>query len=179
MVVSESPFTHQVNADLLPFREAFAVLFFVSVGMLFDPAVLIEEPLHVAGIVAIIIVGKATAAFLIVIGIGYGLRTGIVVSAALAQVGEFSFILIGLGGELGLLPTEGKDLVLAGALISITLNPLTFMIAGELQKWVRVTWPGLTAICPVAGSWRRPSRPPPLLLRRTAASPYQPFENGL
>jgi CPA2 family monovalent cation:H+ antiporter-2 len=126
IVLNESALSHRAGLEALPLRDAFAVIFFVSVGMLFDPDVLLEEPLHVLGVVAIIIAGKATAAFLIVVGMGYGLRTGLIVSAALAQVGEFSFILASLGLMLGVLPAEANSLILAGSIISITLNPFLF-----------------------------------------------------
>jgi K+:H+ antiporter len=106
------------------------------VGMLFEPSVLIEEPLHVAATVAVIIVGKALSAIGLVLVLRYPVRTALVVAAGLAQVGEFSFILAGLGASLGLLPKEGQSLVLAGALISIALNPLLFRLVGPLLGWL-------------------------------------------
>ncbi|TPQ28828.1 cation:proton antiporter domain-containing protein, partial [Cupriavidus pinatubonensis] len=124
MVMRESEFSHRAAQESLPLRDAFSVLFFVSVGMLFKPAILIEQPLHVLGTVAIIIVGKSIAAFALVLAFRYPLNTALTVSASLAQIGEFSFILAGLGLSLGLLPAEGMSLVLAGALISIALNPV-------------------------------------------------------
>jgi CPA2 family monovalent cation:H+ antiporter-2 len=126
VVLSESDFSHRAAADSLPMQDAFAVLFFVSVGMLFDPSILINEPLAVATVLAIIIFGKSLAAFLIVLGLGYPMTTAFAISAALAQIGEFSFILAGLGIATGLLTAEARDLILAGALLSITLNPLVF-----------------------------------------------------
>jgi CPA2 family monovalent cation:H+ antiporter-2 len=132
MVLRESEFSHRAAEETLPLRDAFAVLFFVSVGMLFDPAVLIERPLHVLGVVAIIIVGKSLAAAALVLALGYPARTALVVSASLGQIGEFSFILAALGMSLGLLPGEGQSLIVAGALISIALNPLLFDAAAWL-----------------------------------------------
>lgn len=124
MVMLESEFSHRAAEESLPLRDAFAVLFFVAVGMLFDPAVLMQQPFHVLGVVAIIIVGKSIAAMVLVLALRYPLNTALTVAASLAQIGEFSFILAGLGMSLGLLPAEGLSLILAGALISIALNPL-------------------------------------------------------
>jgi CPA2 family monovalent cation:H+ antiporter-2 len=126
VVLSESRFSHRAAADSLPLQDAFAILFFVSVGMLFDPSILIREPLAVAAVLLLIIFGKSILAFLIVILMGYPKTTALTVSASLAQIGEFSFILAGLGIAMGLMPDEGRDLILAGALLSITLNPLVF-----------------------------------------------------
>jgi CPA2 family monovalent cation:H+ antiporter-2 len=137
MVLRESEFSHRAAEESLPLRDAFAVLFFVSVGMLFNPAVLIERPLQVLGVVAIIIVGKSVAAAALVVAMRYPLNTALTVSASLAQIGEFSFILVGLGASLGLLPPEGQSLVLAGALISIAANPLVFKAINPLQEWLR------------------------------------------
>ncbi|MEO6994852.1 MAG: cation:proton antiporter [Lacunisphaera sp.] len=132
VVLSESDFSHKAAANSLPLQDAFAVLFFVSVGMLFDPSILIREPMMVAGVVALILFGKALAALAIVGLMGYPLGTALTVAGALAQIGEFSFILAGLGVTYGLMPAEGVNLVLAGALISITLNPLVF----ALVEWI-------------------------------------------
>jgi len=137
MVMRESHLSHRAAEESLPFRDAFSVLFFVSVGMLFDPAILLEEPLHVIAVVAIIVVGKSLAAFLLVLAFRYPLNTALTVSASLAQIGEFSFILAGLGLSLGLLPVEGVSLVLAGALISISINHLIFEVNEPLQAWIR------------------------------------------
>ncbi len=137
MVLRESQFSHRAAEDTLPLRDAFAVLFFVSVGMLFDPKVLVEEPLRVLTVVAIIVIGKSIAAALLVLLMRYPLNTALTVSASLAQIGEFSFILAALGGSLGMLPKEGQSLILAGALISIALNPLVFAAIGPLQRWLR------------------------------------------
>jgi CPA2 family monovalent cation:H+ antiporter-2 len=132
MVLRESEFSHRAAEETLPLRDAFAVLFFVSVGMLVDPAVLVERPLHLLGVVAIIMVGKSIAAMGLVLALGYPLRTALLVSASLAQIGEFSFILAGLGMSLGLLSPEARSLIVAGALISIALNPLLFNLAARL-----------------------------------------------
>jgi CPA2 family monovalent cation:H+ antiporter-2 len=136
MVLGESELSHRAAEETLPLRDAFSVLFFVSVGMLFDPRVLVESPLEVLGVVAIILVGKSLAAFFLVLALRYPLNTAITVSASLAQIGEFSFILAALGISLGLLPEMGQNLILAGAIISIALNPLMFKLVGPLQNWV-------------------------------------------
>jgi CPA2 family monovalent cation:H+ antiporter-2 len=137
MVMRESALSHRAADESLPLRDAFSVLFFVSVGMLFDPAALIREPLRVIAVVAIIVLGKSLAAFLIVLVFRYPLNTALTVSASLAQIGEFSFILAGLGVSLRLLPVEGHSLILAGALISIALNPLVFRGIEPAQAWIR------------------------------------------
>jgi len=137
MVLRESEFSHRAAQESLPLRDAFAVLFFVSVGMLFDPKVIVEQPLHVLGVVAIILVGKSVAAAALVLALRYPLNTALTVSASLAQIGEFSFILVGLGAKLGLMPDVGQSLVLAGALISIALNPLLFRAIEPLQALLR------------------------------------------
>ena len=134
VVLSESDLSHQAAADSLPLQDAFAVLFFVSVGMLFDPGILVREPLAVVAVVLVIIAGKSLAAFGIVLAFGYTIETALSVSASLAQIGEFSFILTGLGVGLKLLPADGRDLILAGALLCITLNPLVFVGAQRLSR---------------------------------------------
>ena len=136
MVMRESEFSHRAAQESLPLRDAFSVLFFVSVGMLFVPSILIENPLQVLGVVAIIILGKSLAAAALVIAMRYPLNTALTVAASLAQIGEFSFILAGLGLSLGLLPPEGMSLVLAGALISIALNPFLFAGIAPFQRWI-------------------------------------------
>ncbi|HHI9457763.1 TPA: NAD-binding protein [Legionella anisa] len=120
---------------MLPLRDAFAVLFFVSVGMLFNPAVLVEQPLQVLTVVGIIVIGKSIAAFILVLAFRYPLQSALVVSASLAQIGEFSFILAELGTRLGLLPIEGRSFILAGALISIAINPLIFKLITPIHIW--------------------------------------------
>ena len=136
MVMRESEFSQRAAEESLPLRDAFAVLFFVSVGMLFDPSVLIDRPLQVLAVVLVIVVGKSIAACLLVLAFRYPLNTALTVSASLAQIGEFSFILVGLGVSLKLLPAEGQSLILAGALISIATNPLWFSLIAPLQKWL-------------------------------------------
>jgi CPA2 family monovalent cation:H+ antiporter-2 len=137
MVLNESDLSHKAAAQSLPLQDAFAVLFFVSVGMLFDPTIIVREPLTVLGVVALILVGKSLVALALVLALGYPLSTGLTISAALAQVGEFSFILAGLGIAYGLLPETGLSLIVAGALISITLNPLSFALAERLSERIR------------------------------------------
>jgi CPA2 family monovalent cation:H+ antiporter-2 len=137
MVMRESELSHRAAHESLPLRDAFSVLFFVSVGMLFDPDVLIEQPLHLVATLGIIIIVKSLAAFLLVLAFRYPLNTALTVSASLAQIGEFSFILAGLGVSLGLLPLEAQSLILAGAFISITLNPLIFKLIEPAQAWIR------------------------------------------
>lgn len=128
MILSESELSHRAAQETLPLRDAFAVLFFVSVGMLVDPAIAVREPLELLVTVLIIIGGKSVAAFLIVRMFGHPTSTALTISASLAQIGEFSFILAGLGVSLALLPAEGRDLVLAGAIVSILLNPVFFAV---------------------------------------------------
>jgi CPA2 family monovalent cation:H+ antiporter-2 len=137
VVLSESRFGHKAARESLPLQDAFAVLFFVSVGMLFDPSIMLRQPLEVAGVLALILFGKSIAAALIVLALGFPLATALTVSASLAQIGEFSFILAALGLGLGLLPAEGRDLILAGALLSITLNPLMFAAVDATLAWLR------------------------------------------
>ena len=135
MILSESPLSHRAAQESLPLRDAFAVLFFVSVGMLFDPASILRDPLPVVATVAIIVIGKSVAAFLIVIAFRKSAGTALTISASLAQIGEFSFILAELGVGLGLMPKEGRDLILAGAIISIILNPLVFWLCDRARPW--------------------------------------------
>jgi CPA2 family monovalent cation:H+ antiporter-2 len=135
MVMRESKLSQRAAEDSLPLRDAFSVLFFVSVGMLFEPGILIKLPFHVLGVVAIIILGKSFAAAALVIAFRYPLSTALTVAASLAQIGEFSFILAGLGLSLGLLPTEGMSLILASALISIALNPFLFATIEPFRQW--------------------------------------------
>jgi CPA2 family monovalent cation:H+ antiporter-2 len=142
MVLSESELSHKAAANSLPLQDAFAVLFFVSVGMLFDPAILVREPWMVSAVLLLILVGKSLVALGIVLLLGYPLSTALFASASLAQIGEFSFILAGLGVTYGLLPPEGLHLVLAGALLSTTLNPLVFSLTDWVSRCVR-TWPRL------------------------------------
>ncbi len=136
VVMRESEFSHHAAQETLPLRDAFSVLFFVSVGMLFAPTILLEKPIHVLAVVAIIILGKFLAAFALILLFRYSLTTAFMVAAGLAQIGEFSFILAGLGLSLGLLPVEGMNLVLAGAIISIALNSFLFAGIAPLKRWL-------------------------------------------
>ncbi len=136
MILSESALSQQAASETLPLRDAFAVLFFISVGMLFDPAILVRDPLPVLATVAIIIIAKSVAALAIVQLFGRPLGTAATIAVSLAQIGEFSFILAGLGVSLGLMPQLGRELVLAGAIISILLNPLLFMALDRLRPWL-------------------------------------------
>ena len=137
MVVKESDFSHRAEEETLPLREIFSILFFVSVGMLFDPRILIEQPLHVLAVIGIIMIGKTIAAMALVLFFRYPINTALTVGASLAQIGEFSFILATLGLSLNLLSIEGQNLILAGALISITLNSFIFSAIEPVQNWIR------------------------------------------
>jgi CPA2 family monovalent cation:H+ antiporter-2 len=132
MLLNESEFSHQAAQDSLPMRDAFAVLFFVSVGMLFDPNILVQHPWQVLATTLIIVFGKSAAAYVIVRAFGHPNSTALTISTSLAQIGEFAFIIAGLGLTLGILPKDGHSLVLAGALISIMLNPILFI---GLDHW--------------------------------------------
>ncbi|WP_374013174.1 YbaL family putative K(+) efflux transporter [Pseudoxanthomonas koreensis] len=133
MMLNESELSQKAAHDSLPLRDAFAVLFFVSVGMLFDPAILVEHPWQVLATVLIIMFGKSAAAFFIVRAFGHSKSTALTISASLAQIGEFAFIIAGLGVALKILPLTAQSLVLAGALISILLNPFVFSL---LDRWL-------------------------------------------
>ncbi|MBO9872375.1 MULTISPECIES: YbaL family putative K(+) efflux transporter [Xanthomonas] len=132
MLLKESELSHKAANDSLPLRDAFAVLFFVSVGMLFDPHILVEHPWQVLATFLTITVGKSLAAFVIVRAFGHPTGIALTISTSLAQIGEFSFILAGLGVSLAILPETGRDLILAGALLSIIANPLLF---SWLDRW--------------------------------------------
>jgi monovalent cation:H+ antiporter-2, CPA2 family len=134
MILAESALSQQAANETLPLRDAFAVLFFVSVGMLFDPSILVRQPLEVVATVAIIVLGKSLAAFVIVLAFGHPRRTALMISVSLAQIGEFSFILAALGMSLDILPAEGRDLILAGALVSILINPFLFSLAARIAE---------------------------------------------
>jgi monovalent cation:H+ antiporter-2, CPA2 family len=142
LVLRESAFSERAAHESLPLRDAFAVLFFVAVGMLFDPRVLIEQPLAVLATVAVILVGKTLAAGVLVLLLRYPLSTALTVAVSLAQIGEFSFILLGLGQRLKLVPAEATSLVVAGAIVSIALNPVLFSGVEPLRRWVlkRSAW---------------------------------------
>ncbi|MBL8076397.1 MAG: cation:proton antiporter [Anaerolineales bacterium] len=137
VVVSESPLSHQVGADVFPFREAFAVLFFVSIGMLVNPIYLFENLGHVLALTALIVLGKSVVTILLGLIFPWPARTTLVVTAGLSQIGEFSFILGQAGIGLGLLNHNQYSLILAGALLSITVNPLAFRMVGPLEKYLR------------------------------------------
>jgi monovalent cation:H+ antiporter-2, CPA2 family len=160
-VLSESDLSHQAAADALPLRDAFAVLFFVSVGMLFDPNFLLAAPGMLVAVLAVIVVGNGLTALFIVVVLGYPLRIGLTVAAGLMQIGEFSFILAELGRRVGLLPGEGQSLILGAAIISITLNPLAFRAIDPIEAWVR----------------RRP-RLPSLLQRNSGSLAWASEEGG-
>jgi CPA2 family monovalent cation:H+ antiporter-2 len=137
IVVAQSPVSHQAAADALPMRDAFAVLFFVSVGMLFDPAFLIEQPLMIAAALGIVLVAKPLAALAIVAVLGHSVRTALTVAIGLAQIGEFSFILSDLSRRHGLMPDSGHNVLVATAILSITLNPLLFRSLPRMEAWLR------------------------------------------
>ncbi|MBX9756413.1 MAG: Kef family K(+) transporter [Pseudomonadaceae bacterium] len=136
MILNSSQYNHQAADDSRPLRDAFAVLFFVAVGMLFNPSILLDEPLLVLATVLIIVFGKALAALLIVLAFRKPLSTALTIAVSLAQIGEFSFILASLGVSLHLMPEMGRDLILAGAIIAILLNPLLFKLLDQLQPWL-------------------------------------------
>ncbi|HEV2502200.1 MAG TPA: YbaL family putative K(+) efflux transporter [Mesorhizobium sp.] len=136
MVMSESELSHRAAEESLPLRDAFSVLFFVSVGMMFDPFSVMQHIWPVLGTLFIIVIGKSLAAFAIVLLFGYPIATALIISASLAQIGEFSFILAELGVGLKLLPEEGRDLILVGAILSIILNPVMFLVVDRLKPWL-------------------------------------------
>ena len=144
VIMGESQLSHRAAANSLPLQDAFSVLFFVSIGMLFDPSVVIDKPLEVLAVVFLIVVGKPIAALLIVLVLRFPLKLGLGVSASLAQIGEFSFILAGLGATYGLMTNEGQSLILAAAILSITINPLAFMAVESIGKWAGRRFPDWT-----------------------------------
>jgi CPA2 family monovalent cation:H+ antiporter-2 len=150
MILSESELSQQAAEESLPLRDAFAVLFFVSVGMLFDPSIILREPWSLLGTLAIILIGKSIAALAIVRAFGHSMMTALTISASLAQIGEFSFILAGLGVALGVLPEAGRDLVLAGAILSIMANPFAFSIIDRLRPFFEPKPVGTAAGAPAA-----------------------------
>jgi len=153
MILSESALSQRAAEESLPLRDAFAVLFFVSVGMLFDPATVIREPWPMVATLLIIVAGKSAAAFVIVLAFRHPIATALTISASLAQVGEFSFILAEFGVSLNLLPSQGRDLILAGAILSILLNPLMFAIVDRLSQRIE------NRLGPVVAT--TPTGPPP------------------
>ncbi|RWP19779.1 YbaL family putative K(+) efflux transporter [Mesorhizobium sp.] len=136
MIMSESELSHRAAEESLPLRDAFSVLFFVSVGMLFDPFSLVSNGWPILATLAIIVIGKSLAAFVIVVAFRHPIATALMISASLAQIGEFSFILAELGVGLKLLPEQGRDLILAGAILSIVLNPLMFLAVDWMKPWL-------------------------------------------
>jgi len=165
MVLAESELSHRAAEESLPLRDAFAVLFFVSVGMLFNPTILVEHPFLVLATVFIIIIGKSAAAFLIVLAFRKPIGTALTISASLSQIGEFSFILAALGVELGLLPEQGRDLILAGAIISIILNPLVFFVCDRVKRKIESRTSSLEGVAvendrPTAGTDTAAGSPP-------------------
>jgi CPA2 family monovalent cation:H+ antiporter-2 len=158
VVLAETELSHQAAENSLPLQDAFAVMFFVSVGMLFDPSVVIERPLELLAVLFVIVVGKSLAAFAIVLAFGYPVRTALTISASLAQIGEFSFILAALGIGLGLLPPDGRDLILAGALLSITFNPFAFGMIAPMTRWLD-RHPRVTALLERRNRRRAPAAP--------------------
>jgi CPA2 family monovalent cation:H+ antiporter-2 len=164
MVLSESQLSQRAAQEALPLRDAFAVLFFVSVGMLFDPGIVLRDPLGVLATVLIIVVGKSAAAYAIVRAFGHPRQTALTISASLAQIGEFSFILAGLGVTLGLLAEPARDLVLAGAILSILLNPALFFLIEAQGLELR----------PIRGPWVHLRPTPPRKLETAPEVPPPP-----
>jgi monovalent cation:H+ antiporter-2, CPA2 family len=142
VVIAESDLSHQAAADALPLQDAFAVLFFVSVGMLLDPRIFVQQPTRVLMVVGIVVVVKAIVTFMLMLLLRRPVRSALVISGSLAQIGEFSFILAGLGITMGVLPAEGRDLILAAAIVSIVLNPLLLRGANRVERWMEMR-PGL------------------------------------
>lgn len=150
MMIRESDLNHEVADRALPFQDAFAVLFFVSVGMLFDPHILLEQPFKVLTVIAVVIGGNFAIGFTIVRLFGYPLKTSLLVASGLSQIGEFSFILVSVGLLYGLLPDDGRDLILAGAMASIALNPVAFYISRRIYEYAEQR-PHLSPIFNVRG----------------------------
>jgi len=137
MMMRESELSHRAAEESLPLRDAFAVLFFVSVGMLFDPQILIQEPAKLLAILAVVMIGTPLVAMTLVFAFRYPLDTALTVGASLSQIGEFSFILAALGVSLGLLPESGQSLIVAAAILSIAANPLVFAVMQPVRRWLR------------------------------------------
>ncbi|MFC7734963.1 cation:proton antiporter [Roseomonas sp. GCM10028921] len=176
MVMGESQLSQRAAEEALPLRDAFAVLFFVSVGMLFNPTIIVTAPFAVLAVLAIIVLGKSVAAYFIVRAFGRPSGTALTISASLAQIGEFSFILAGLGGSLGLLPQEGRDLILAGAILSILINPFLFALVEKRRARVAarsVSPPHLVAEAPMA-ELAEPDRAAPELAPTPPAPSAEP-----
>ena len=137
MVVGKTKMSHQAAADILPMRDAFAVLFFLSIGMLLDPSFVLKNPGFIVACLAVILIAKSVVAGLVVIVLGYSVRTALTVAVGLAQIGEFSFLLTQQAQNLNLMPQEGFSVMVTSALISITLNPLLFKTIDPVEKWLR------------------------------------------
>jgi CPA2 family monovalent cation:H+ antiporter-2 len=151
MLIGQSPVSRRAAADILPMRDAFGVLFFTSVGMLFEPAFLAREPLLTLACLGIVLVGKPLAALLIVALLGHPVRTGLTVALGLAQIGEFSFIVSQLARSHGLIDADGHNVLVACAILSITANPLLFRNLGRIEQWLGrrpALWRALTWRCP-------------------------------
>ena len=136
VILAESRLSQRAAQETLPLRDAFAVLFFVSVGMLFDPTILVRETVPIVATFLVIVAGNAMVAFFITLALRYPLRAALTMGASMSQIGEFSFILSGLGVALKLLPEEGRDLILAGAILSILVNPLLFAVLNRAMPWI-------------------------------------------
>ncbi|MBP0446871.1 cation:proton antiporter [Roseomonas sp. SSH11] len=174
MVMGESQLSQRAAEEALPLRDAFAVLFFVSVGMLFNPYILVTAPFAVLAVVAIIVIGKSAAAYAIVRAFGHPSGTALTISASLAQIGEFSFILAGLGGALGLLPPEGRDLILAGAILSILINPFLFALVEKRRTAVAARAARSARPVPEMKGLAEPAQPAPPPARPVEPAPAAP-----
>jgi CPA2 family monovalent cation:H+ antiporter-2 len=154
MVVGRSEYSLRAASEALPMRDAFAVLFFVSVGMLLDPGYLLEAPVLVAATLGVVVLGKPLAAIVVVLLLGYPVRAAFAVAVALAQIGEFSFILAALGRELGVLPPEAMNTIVAVAIVSIVLNPPLYRALPSIERWASARsrlWRLLNTFAPAAG----------------------------
>ena len=172
MILSESPLSQRAAEESLPLRDAFAVLFFVSVGMLFDPAILLRAPGPLLATLAIILIGKSLAAWLIVRAYGKSNSVALTISASLAQIGEFSFILAGLGVSLAILPPQGRDLILAGAILSILLNPVLFALVDRFTGDPSMAKPKPATMPEATPSNAEPQTAPDLDIAPTALSAH-------
>jgi CPA2 family monovalent cation:H+ antiporter-2 len=145
VIMGESPLSHRAAANSLPLQDAFSVLFFVSIGMLFDPTILVERPLEVLAVFAVIVIGKPINAVLVILALRYPVWLALRMAASIAQIGEFSFILAGLGASYGLMTTDAQSMILAAALLAITINPLAFAVAEPIEHWVSRRFPRWSA----------------------------------
>ena len=156
MILSESRLSQQAATESLPLRDAFAVLFFVSVGMLFDPTIIIQAPVALIATIFIVLVAKTAAAYAVVRLFGHAVPTALSISVSLAQIGEFSFILAGLGASFAILPEDARDLILAGAIISILINPLLMELLDRLPVWRTAQADGVEVTPPPEARGREP-----------------------